>query len=42
MEKCGLRVFENWVLRGIFGHKRCKTTGKWRKIHDEELNDLYS
>ena len=35
------RVFENRVLRRIFGHKRDKVTGDWRKIHNEELNDLY-
>jgi len=27
--------------RGIFGHKRDKVTGEWRKLHNEELNDLY-
>jgi len=37
-----LRVFENRVLRGIFGPKRYKITGEWRKLHNEELNDLYS
>jgi hypothetical protein len=37
----GLRVFENRVLRGIFGHKRDEITGKWRKLHNEEFNDLY-
>jgi len=35
-------VFENRVLRRIFGHKRDEVTGKWRKLHNEELNDLYS
>jgi hypothetical protein len=35
-------VFENRVLRGIFGPKRDKATGEWRKLHNEELNDLYS
>jgi len=34
-------VFENRVLR-IFGPKRDKVTGDWRKLHNEELNDLYS
>jgi hypothetical protein len=29
------------VLRGIFGHKRDQVTGEWRKLHNEELNDLY-
>ena len=37
-----LRVFENRVLRRIFGHKRDEMTGKWRKLHNEELKDLYS
>jgi hypothetical protein len=36
-----LRVFENRVLR-IFGPKRVEVTGEWRKLHNEELNDLYS
>jgi hypothetical protein len=36
-----LRVFENKVLRGIFGPKRDEVTGKWRKMHNE-LHDLYS
>jgi hypothetical protein len=35
-------VFENRVLRRIFGPKRDETTGEWRKLHNEELNDLYS
>jgi hypothetical protein len=37
-----LRVFENRVLRRIFGLKRLEVTGHWRKLHNEELNDLYS
>ena len=37
-----LRVFENRVLRRIFGPERDKVTGEWRKLHNEELNDLYS
>jgi len=37
-----LRMFENRVLRRIFGPKRDEVTGKWRKIHNEELNSLYS
>ena len=41
-EKCRLRVFENRVLRRIFGPKRDEVTRKWRKLHNEELNDLYS
>jgi hypothetical protein len=36
-----LRVFEYRVLRRIFGPKRDEVTGDWRKLHDEELNDLY-
>jgi hypothetical protein len=34
-------VFENRVLRKIFGPKRDEVTGEWRKLHNEELNDLY-
>jgi len=34
-------VFENRVLRMIFGPKRDEVTGEWRKLHNEELNDLY-
>ena len=34
-------VFENRVLRGIFGPKRDEVTGEWRKLHNEELNDVY-
>jgi hypothetical protein len=37
-----LRVFENRVLRSIFGPKRDGMTGGWRKLHNEELCDLYS
>jgi len=37
-----LRVVENRVLRRIFGPKRDEVTGKWRKLYDAELNDLYS
>jgi hypothetical protein len=37
-----LRVFENRVLRRIFGPKRNEATGEWRRLHNEELNDLYS
>jgi hypothetical protein len=40
-EKRTLRVFDNRVLRGIFGAKRDEVTGKWRKLHSEELVDLY-
>jgi hypothetical protein len=35
-------VFENRVLRRIFGLKRDKVTGDWRKLHNEELNNFYS
>jgi hypothetical protein len=35
-------VFENRVLRGIFGPKRDEVTGEWRKLHNKELRDLYS
>jgi hypothetical protein len=34
-------VFENRVLRRIFGTKRDEVTGGWRKVHNEELNDIY-
>jgi len=34
-------MFENRVLRRIFERKRDEVTGKWRKLHNEELNDLY-
>jgi hypothetical protein len=37
-----LRVFENRVLRRIFGTKRDEVTGDWRKLHNEELHNLYS
>jgi hypothetical protein len=37
-----LREFENRVLRKIFGPKRDEVTGEWRKLHNEELRDLYS
>jgi len=43
MEECSkLRVFENRVLGRIVGPKRGEVTGEWRKLHNEELNDLYS
>ena len=41
-EERRLRVFENWVLRRIFVPKRDELTREWRKLHNEELNDLYS
>ena len=37
-----MRVFENRVLRRLFGPKREEVTGEWRKLHTEELNELYS
>ena len=37
-----LRVFENMVLRRIFGPRRDELTGEWRRLHNEELNDLYT
>jgi hypothetical protein len=42
MEKDRLRLFENRVLRRIFGLKRDEVTGEWRKLPNEELHDLYS
>jgi len=39
--ECRLRVFENRVLRRIFGPKRDEVTGEWRKLHNEELNYLH-
>ena len=41
-EERKLRVFENMVLRRIFGPRRDEVTGEWRTTHNEELNDLYS
>jgi hypothetical protein len=41
-EERRLRVFENRVLRRIFGPKRGDVTREWRKLHREEFNDLYS
>jgi hypothetical protein len=41
-EERRLRVFENRVLRRVFGPKRDEVTAEWRKLHNEELNDLYS
>ena len=41
-EEHRLRVFENRVLRRIFGPRRDGVTGEWKKLHNEELNDLYS
>jgi len=39
-EKSRLRVFEKRVLRRIFGPERVEVTREWRKLHNEELNDL--
>jgi hypothetical protein len=41
-EECRLRVFENKVLRRIFGPKRDEVIGEWRRLHNEELYALYS
>jgi len=40
-EEMKVRVFENMMLRRIFGPRRDEVTGKWRRLHNEELNDLY-
>ena len=40
-EEHRLRLFENRVLRGVFGPTRDEVTGEWRKLHIEEINDLY-
>jgi hypothetical protein len=42
MEEHRLRVFENRVLRRTLGSKGDEKTWEWRKLHNEELNDLYS
>jgi len=41
-EERRLRVFENRVLRRVLGPKRDEVTGEWRKLHNEELRELYS
>jgi len=41
-EERKLRVFENVVLRRVFGPRRDEVTGEWRRLHNEELNDLYA
>jgi len=41
-EERKLRAFKNMVLRRIFGHRRYEVTGEWRRLHNEELNDLCS
>ena len=40
-EERKLKVFENMVLRRIFGPRSDEVTGEWRRLHNEELNDLY-
>ena len=40
-EESRLRVFESRVLRRMFGPKQDEVTGEWRKLHNEELNDVY-
>jgi hypothetical protein len=42
MEVHGLRIFENWVLRRIFGPKREEVAGGWIILHNEELHNLCS
>jgi hypothetical protein len=42
IEEHRLKVFENRVLRKIFGPRRDEVTGEWRKYHNEDLHDLYS
>jgi len=41
-EERKLRVFQNMMLRRIFGPRRYEVTGEWRRLYNEELNDLYS
>ena len=41
-EERKLRAFENMVLRRIFGPRKDEVTGEWRRLHNEDLNDLYS
>jgi hypothetical protein len=41
-EERKLRVFENMLLRRIFGPRRDEVTGEWRRLHNEELSDLHS
>jgi hypothetical protein len=40
-EERRLRMFDNRVVRGIFGPQRDEVTGEWRKLHEQKLNDLY-
>ena len=42
LEERKLRVFQNKVLRRILGPRTDEVTGEWRRLHNEELNDLYS
>jgi len=41
-DECRLKVYENRVLQRIFGPKRDEVTEEWRKLHNEELSDLFS
>jgi len=41
-EERKLKVFENMALKRIFGPRRDEVTGEWRRLHNKELNDLYS
>jgi hypothetical protein len=41
-EEHRLRVFENWVLRRLFGQKWDEVTGEWKKVHNEEFHNLLS
>jgi hypothetical protein len=41
-EEQRLRIFEKSVLRRLYGRKRDEATGEWRRLHNEEINDLYS
>jgi hypothetical protein len=41
-EECRLRVFENRMLKRIFGPGKDEVTEEWRRLHNEEINDLYS
>jgi len=41
-EERKLRVFESMVLRRMFGPRKDEVTGEWRRLHNEELNDLHS
>jgi hypothetical protein len=41
MEEHGLRMFENWALKRIFGPKKDEVMGDWRKLHNEKLYNFY-